>query len=222
MTKKWRAVFFDFDGVICQTEVYRMDRRELLLNRYGVKYDRKALYAMIGGACHVNMPYSGMMDMAFGDQEAYQAHRDEIVRFPSLDMEYTNLLTPGFPQVLQRLREEGIKMAVVSNSSIEVLETALNACGIREFFDDLISGWDLKKRKPDPYIYELAMQRLDVKPEQCAIIEDAPVGIQAGKAAGATVFALRDRDGMLDQQESDYIMTQITQLPGFMGLKNNQ
>lgn len=43
---RWRAVLFDFDGVICQTEVYRLDHREAQLARFGIPVDRKALYAM--------------------------------------------------------------------------------------------------------------------------------------------------------------------------------
>lgn len=217
-TQTWRAVLFDFDGVICQTEVCRMDHREAALSRCGVRFDRKELYAMVGGACNVNMPYSSRMDELFGDQKAYQEHRDELVAFPRLEGRYMGLLTPGLPQVLKELRDGGWLLGLVSNSSMQTLDAALRECGIEDGFDTVVSGWDLNRKKPDPYIYELTMRELNVEADQCVIVEDSPVGIQAGKAAGATVFALRDRDGLLDQRGSDYIMTKITELPGLLGL----
>lgn len=216
--RAWRAVLFDFDGVICQTEVYRIDRREAMLTRYGVRFDRKALYAMAGGPSTPGIPYSRRMDELFGDQPAYREHREELSVFLRLDCSYRDLLTPGLPQVLEDLHRAGLLLGVASNSSLETLEAALAECAVRDCFDTVVSGWNLNRRKPDPYIYELAMKDLGVEPGECVIVEDSPVGIRAGKAAGTTVFALRDRDGMLDQGESDFIMSEITELPGLLGL----
>ena len=220
--RTWRAVLFDFDGVICQTEVYRMDQREAMLTRYGVRFDRKALYAMAGGPGAANMPYSRRMDELLGDQQAYQEHREELIAFPELDCSYRDLLTPGLPQVLEDLHRAGLSLGMASNSSLEMLEAALEECGVRHCFDTVVSGWNLNRRKPDPYIYELVMKDLRVEPDECIIVEDSPVGIQAGKAAGATVFALRDRDGLLNQEESDFIMSELTELSGLLGLTNHE
>lgn len=214
----WKAVLFDFDGVICQTEVYRLDYREKQLKRFGIPVNRKALYAMAGTSPAEKRPRGARLDALFGEYEAYRQHREELISFPQLEYHYDQLMTPGLPEVLQMLQDAGLRLAVASNSSTELLETALAECGIRDFFQLVVSGWDMEHKKPDPYIYQWSMEQLGVCPEECAVVEDSQVGIQAGKAAGATVFALRDRDGLLDQSGYDGRMMRITELPRLLGL----
>ena len=210
-----KAALFDFDGVICQTETYRMDYCEAQLARCGVRVeDRRALYGLVGAPPKVPHQDRGRyMDGLFGGQAAYRLYREELTVFPRLEYRYGELLTPGLCQTVARLRQAGLLTGVASNSSSGVLRRGLEECGLAGSFDAVVSGWDLDRRKPDPYIYGLLMDRLRVGPEECVIVEDSQNGIQAGRASGAAaVFALRDRDGLLDQHGCDRVLAHITQL----------
>jgi beta-phosphoglucomutase-like phosphatase (HAD superfamily) len=87
---------------------------------------------------------------------------------------------------------------------------------VLSYFDVIASAFDLNRRKPDPYVYTYTMGLMGVKPDQCVIVEDSALGIQAGKAAGAKVIALKDRDGAIDQREADVIIERIEQLLNYV------
>lgn len=207
---KIRAVLFDFDGVICQTEVCRMDQREAFLRGFGLHIDRRALYRLVGSSNRSDR--AAQMDALFGDQPVYRANRDAILSQHMTAPNYAALLTPGLVPVLSRLYGAGLCLAVVSNSSRELIDSALRQCHIRNYFSGIFSGWDSPVAKPDPHIYLEAMKLLHLSPAHCLIVEDSAAGIRAGKAAGCFVAALRDRDGMIDQNAADIVLTNLRQL----------
>ena len=118
----------------------------------------------------------------------------------------------AYLQVLHTLHSAGLVLAVVSNSSVEVVDGALQQCGIRPYFQQIFSGWQIPQCKPDPYLYRQAMQAFGLSPETCLVVEDSPVGIRAGRGAGLPVAALRDRDGLIDQSEADVVLPTIQSL----------
>lgn len=211
-----RAVLFDFDGVICQTEVFRMDRREAFLKELGLRVDRRALYRMVGGSNMTDR--TAQMDAIFGSQPLYRQNRDAVLAHRVMEFRYPDILTPGLVPALAHLREGGLRLAVVSNSREEVIDAALRECGIREAFAGIVSGWDSPLAKPDPHIYLEAMKQLDLPASRCVVVEDSAVGIRAGKAAGCYVAALRDRDGLIDQSAADVVLADIRELPPLLGL----
>lgn len=208
-----RAVLFDFDGVICQTETFRMDRLKASFEKMGLTVDKKRLYQLVGGTRQERAPF---MDQIFEGQENYLEHRDEILSLKWPVPPYGELATPGVSVVLGRLKEEGYKIAVASNSRTDMLEDGLSQCGLCHLVDVVVSGWDAGRRKPDPYVYQEAMRRLGVTPGEAIIIEDSPIGIQAGKAAGSQVIALRDREGMLDQSGGDGVIETLNEIFSYL------
>ena len=204
-----KAVFFDFDGVICQTEVCRMDVLEARLHALGLYPDRRKLYRMISGGFR---PREAAMDELFGSQPLYWEQREKVLERHPIQFRYPQILTPGITEVTEMLCRAGLQLAVVSNSSTEVVDQALHQCGIRENFRHIFSGWERPDRKPEPALYQQAMTYFGLKAENCLVVEDSPVGIRAGKRAGLPVAALRDRDGLIDQSEADVVLLTIRDL----------
>lgn len=126
-----KAVFFDFDGVICQTEVCRMDALEARLHALGLYPDRRKLYRMISGGFR---PREAAMDELFGSQPLYWEQREKVLERHQIQFRYPQILTPGITEVTEMLCRAGLQLAVVSNSSTEVVDQALHQCGIRENF----------------------------------------------------------------------------------------
>jgi beta-phosphoglucomutase len=114
---------------------------------------------------------------------------------------------PGAVEVVTALRAAGQKLAVASSSIRPWVEACLAKIGLRDAFDELVTGSDIKEGKPDPEIYLLAASKLGVDPAHCLAVEDAPAGIESAKRAGMKVWAVRTeytRDLVLPDPDREY------------------
>jgi beta-phosphoglucomutase len=91
---------------------------------------------------------------------------------------------------LSRLKAEGYKIAVCSNSVRQSVETMMELSALNPYLDLLISNEDVSRGKPDPEMYAKAMSTLDVKPNECLILEDNDHGIQAAIASGGHLLKI--------------------------------
>ena len=103
--------------------------------------------------------------------------------------------TPGAHELLAVLGRLGLPWAVVTSADVRLAQARLGAAGIEA--PVLVTVEDVRAGKPDPEGYLRAAALLDVPPERCLVVEDAEVGLQAGRAAGAMTAALKGLDGDL-------------------------
>jgi len=89
---------------------------------------------------------------------------------------------------LSRLKAEGYKLALASNSVRKTVEIMMEKSGLQPYLDFFLSNQDVAKGKPDPEMYDTAIKRLGVKPGECLIVEDNEHGVKAAKASGAHVL----------------------------------
>jgi len=210
-----RGVFFDFDGVLCQTETWLMDSRLTYFRELGLTAEPRDLYRELAGGTPVEREAG--LDKLFGDQPLYREIREQVQNHrPSEKIPLRELRTPGVGGLLMELQYRGLHLACVSNSSEERLKRALAACKLLDHFEALGSGYDLGRRKPDPYAYQTTMEKLGLAPSECIVVEDSYIGIQAGKASGALTLALRDRDGMIDQSKADAVLLRLDQVLDYL------
>lgn len=114
---------------------------------------------------------------------------------------------------MRELHERGVKCAIASSSYRELIDELVDIAGIADVLDYTISGHECSAFKPDPEIYLRAMEALGVEPAECLVIEDSPMGIEAGKRSGARVLALRPHEGVnLDQSAADTIIDNLTDI----------
>jgi len=109
------------------------------------------------------------------------------------------------------LKSNDYKLALVSGSTKTQININLNHLGIKTFFDVIISADDITKSKPNPQGYLLAAEKLQVKPEECVVLEDATVGIEAGKNAGMKVIGVQN-GSLQDLSKADIIVENLTQV----------
>ena len=99
--------------------------------------------------------------------------------------------TPGAVELVERLRELGtVRVALASNSSREIVDTALRAADLSDAFEAIVTSDDVEHPKPAPDIYLLACERLEVAPSDAMALEDTAPGIAAAKAAGLYTVAV--------------------------------
>jgi len=97
---------------------------------------------------------------------------------------------PGAVELIKSLKKHDFKLAVGSSGPLENVELLLTTLNIKQYFDVVITAEDVKIGKPAPDVFLIAAERLKVKPENCIVIEDAPVGIEAAKRAKMNSIAL--------------------------------
>ena len=132
---------------------------------------------------------------------------------PDHPVPYAELLNEQTEPVMRELHERGVKCAIASSSYRELIDELVEIAGIADVLDYTISGHECSAFKPDPEIYLRAMEALGVEPSECLVIEDSPLGIEAGKRSGARVLALRPHEGVhLDQSRADAGIDNLTDI----------
>ena len=110
----------------------------------------------------------------------------------------------------QMQRQKEVKIALASSSSMLDINQMLDTHQLRSYFDVILSGNDFKETKPNPEIYLTAMSELGVEATESLIIEDSEKGIQAGKSADATVWAIEDKRFGMNQDKADMKVESLT------------
>jgi beta-phosphoglucomutase len=109
---------------------------------------------------------------------------------------YRRIVSEDFPAMdgavalLEALHAAGVRIAVGSSGPPENVELVLDKLGRRELIGAVVTGMDVTRGKPDPQVFLIAAERLGIPPEACVVVEDAPDGIRAAKAAGMAAVAL--------------------------------
>lgn len=118
---------------------------------------------------------------------------------------YLPLFRQDIVPLLQYAKEQRLLLAVASSTALNYLLDILDNCGIRNYFDLIVSGEDFESSKPHPEIYLSVLKALHVAPEEAIAIEDSSAGIAAAKAAGMDVIAYEEKRFLIDQTQADLI-----------------
>jgi beta-phosphoglucomutase len=183
-----QAIFFDFDGVLLDTEpVHWASWAEMLASvgltltwedyrdRY-IGIDDRDMLRIIARQADPPRDWDSLWALYPAKKLLFQ----ERMKTPQFEAALTELL-PG-------LRRQ-FKLAVVSSSSCSEIEPLLVSGGVREHFDTVVGGGDVSRQKPDPEPYLLAASRLGV--DTALVLEDSAAGIASGRAAGFEVLPVR-------------------------------
>lgn len=112
---------------------------------------------------------------------------------------------------LERLSKKGLPLVLASNTDKEEIDRAISEAGIAQYFKYVFSGMDCHAPKPHPAVYEKAVQALGIDKDDILVFEDSFKGIAAAKAAGLTVWAIRDQHYGMDQSQADIIIDSLDQ-----------
>ena len=213
---KLHGLIFDVDGVIADTEaVNARVSIKVFADLFGVEgVVREDFEAGLGrGAEEYVKAGARAHGLELTDEQVEQATQ--------LRQEYfLNILTeeplPPFPGVLEIMDEamqrEDFRVAIATSGTLEKSRAVLNAVGVPYRKMVYINGNDVKHKKPDPELFLTAAHRMGIQPANCVVIEDAPNGVQAAKAAGAKCIAVTNSTTAAKLTEADLICDSLEQI----------
>lgn len=187
MNERIKAILFDMDGVLIDAKDWHYEALNKALGLFGLeisRYDHLTTFDGLPTKVKLQMLsrryYLPIQLHPFINAVKQSYTEDLIVQrcHPMFHHEYA----------LSKLHKQGYKIAVCSNSMRKTIELMMERSGLAKYIDLIVSNEDVKRTKPDPEMYLTAMSRLDVKPNECIVVEDNPNGIRAGKESGATVL----------------------------------
>lgn len=197
-SEKWnkkaqiKGLLFDMDGLILDTEK--------LYTRFWMEAANALGYPM------TREQALGMRSLSreFGAAKL-QSYFDKPVNYEEVKQKRIELMDAfieeegveakaGVQELMAYLKENGIKAAIATSSPLERTEKYLQSVGLKDAFDKLISGYMVKKGKPEPDIYQLAAAELGLAPQECLALEDSPSGILSASRAGCFPVMIPDQD----------------------------
>lgn len=181
-----RAVIFDMDGTMFDTEILWGDVMRKLATRYGIEFDEKVRIHMMGKKDSESLA-------VMKDYFHMTVSVDELIRVRrAMILEDTGLVnaTAGLFELLDLLEQKGIKKAIATSSFREFTTKLITQFDIQDRFDAVVTGDDVTISKPDPMIFLEAARLIGVEPGDCLVLEDAQNGVEAAHNAGMKVFAI--------------------------------
>lgn len=201
-----KAVIFDMDGVLIDSEALHLYDFRVFLQKHNQNLTNEELSEFVGL-----------------DAKTFIGHLQEIWKpislLPSIEEikegckypsdSFQDMLVPHVRFILSHLKKNNIKIAIASSSPYNFIYKMLSINDIDSYFDVIVSGNDVQAKKPSPDIYFETLKRLELPSNDCIVIEDSLVGIQAAINAGLYVIAVKENRFLVDQSQADCIVNDL-------------
>lgn len=220
MSSRFRAVIFDLDGVLADSEPWWNQIDAKLLAEYGVTYLGEYHRNVLGVSYRVAVEfYKDAFHISASTQEMMRRRGKIATEF------FANRvgLFPSVKETLERLCDTKLCLALATSSVSVSARPFLERTGIRRFFDVIITGDEIERGKPHPDIYLITAEKLQVNNNSCLVIEDALAGIAAAKAANMRVAAIPDTrfvDPREYAKDADYVLRDLSEVPALVDRLN--
>jgi len=213
------AVIFDFDGVITDSEILHFRAFNAVLSKHGFELTRREYYS----------DYLGMTDVdcfkaLIGEGRLHidEAQIQELVQQKTKVFEQLarteGRIIEGVREFLQMLSQNRVPTAICSGALRAEIELILDGAKLRSYFDVVVSAEEVKRGKPDPQGFVLALKKLNqrrvqpIAPEHCVVIEDSHWGLKAARAANMRTIAVTNTYEADQLQEADKVVARLSDL----------
>jgi len=207
---KYKAIIYDLDGVICYTDHYHYLAWKKLADRLGIYFDELVNNRLRGVSRMESLEiilerYEGV-PLAQDTKHMYAEEKNLFYKQLLQKMSPLDL-SKEVKDTLVELRARGMKQAIGSSSKNAKL--ILKQIGLENYFDEISDGNNINNSKPDPEVFILAAQYLNVPPTDCLVVEDALAGLKAALACGMDCAAIGDA---VKSKQATYNLTKFSDL----------
>jgi len=214
-----RAVIFDFDGVITDSEILHLRAFNQVLTRYGVEISTKDYYKEYLGYtdvdCFKMLIQKGLLEIDEQKTKELVSRKNRI--FNKLAKTEGQIIQ-GVRDFLQMLKNNNVPMAICSGALLAEIELILEQAKLRDFFEVIVSAEQVKKGKPNPEGFLLVLQKLNqgreecIRANQCIAIEDSHWGLKAAKAAEMHTVAVTNSYDANELSMAEKIVARLSEL----------
>lgn len=192
-----KALLFDMDGTVADTEPVHLEALRRMLRAYGADPDIEGFHDRIAGRTSPAVAAEFFPDASPATRHAFVEAKEQLFR----DLADHIVPAPGLMPLLEAAARQGIKTALVTNAPPENVDLVLGALGLEGRFDAIVLACQLARPKPDPLAYTTALDRLAVAPGDAIAFEDSLPGIRSATGAGVRCVGLSTslpRQALLD------------------------
>lgn len=208
-----KAVFFDLDGVLIDSEVIEQRWTENFLKEENLAIPAERFLVLVGSSSQHDFWQEIIGDYKIKwTKEELKEHLLAYKNQKWKETNYQDLIFEDTEEVLKYLKEKGIIIVCASSSNIQRIKTILNSKNLLPYFDLIVTGDDFKESKPAPDIYLYCQDYFHLEKNECLVVEDSSKGIEAGKSAGLKVVAIKDYYLQMDQSKADYFIDHLKEL----------
>jgi beta-phosphoglucomutase len=203
------GVIFDMDGVLVDSTEAHYQAWNAIGQEIGHPYPKDIFLKTFGMHNRQSMPIWLGRD-ASESEMAWIADRKEALY--RKNARATLQPIPGVVPLIKALAADGFKLAVGSSGPAANVAMALAVLGVQAFFSALSTGDEVKEGKPHPAIFLNAAKKLNLEPSHCAVIEDAPQGVEAAKRAGMVAIAIPTSRPKTDLLAADWVADSLREV----------
>ncbi len=209
-----KAVIFDMDGVIIDSHPAHRTAWRKFLHELGQDVSESDLDFILDGRKRADILRYFLGDLTAAELEKHGRQKDEFFKTVALDV---NPISGVLEFVLQ-LETKGIAIAVATSATESRAHSTLVQLGLADRLQAVVTGSDVNDGKPDPAIYKLTCQRLNVNSEDALAVEDAVSGIQAARTAGLRCIGVANESAAnkLVQAGAEFV------IPNFLNISVDQ
>lgn len=184
---KIKAIIFDMDGVLIDAKDWHYEALNRALGLFGYNISRYDHLITFDG-----LPTKKKLEMLTIERDLPKSLHEfinEMKQIYTMEIIYQKCKPIFYHEyALSKLNAEGYRLAVASNSIRHTVELMMEKSRLDKYLEFMLSNQDVTKAKPDPEIYLTAINRLNLQPKECLIVEDNPNGIKAAYDSGANVY----------------------------------
>lgn len=211
-----KAVIFDMDGVLIEAKDWHYEALNKALGLFGMEISRYDHLVTYDG-----LPTKKKLEMLSTERGLpLELHEfiNDMKQLYTLEIVYAQCKPRFYHEyALSRLKQEGYKLAVASNSIRKTVQIMMEQSALLGYLDFYLSNQDVKLGKPDPEIYIKAIQKMGLSPQECLVVEDNEKGIQAVKASGAWLMEVDE----VEEVNYQNIMSHIMRIEGGASLSTS-
>ncbi|HTP07229.1 MAG TPA: HAD family phosphatase [Anaerolineae bacterium] len=209
-----KGILFDLDGLMFDSEPHSLASWEAVLEERGVVLDQLTIDSILG--LRIDATARTLIDK-YHLSDTVQGLADAKTEYQITHLEGKVKPMPGLIELLDEIDRRRMPKAIASSGIRRYVEAVLRVNGLLDRFSVIITGDQVAHGKPAPDVFLAAARALNVEPQYCLVLEDAPTGVQAARTAGMMCIAVPDHSvAQLDLSQADHVVTSLHDVRTFL------